>query len=66
MKLICSLFGHRPAFGYGHVEGGGYFIVKKTVIDGMGVQHARLFCNCERCGKNYQVGMIHLPKEVNP
>jgi hypothetical protein len=60
MKLFCFLFGHRPSFGYGRVEGEGYFTVKLAEIDGCGTQHARLFCDCERCGKNYQVGRIHI------
>jgi hypothetical protein len=62
MNLICRIFGHRPAFGYGHCEGEGYFTVRLCEVDGMGVQHATLHRDCQRCGKNYQVGRIAVPR----
>lgn len=63
-KLLCSIFGHRPAFGYGRQEGKGYFHQRMVTTDGMGRVHIELFCYCERCGKRYHVGMIHwLTKE---
>jgi hypothetical protein len=61
MKLLCWLFGHVPAYGYGDAPGRGYFDVHVSVVDGVGRQHATLHCECERCGTNYQVGMIHVP-----
>ena len=59
-KLICSVVGHRPAFGYGHQEGKGYFSTKFVAVDGTTRIHASLHCSCERCGRVYQVGMIHV------
>jgi hypothetical protein len=64
-NLICVIFGHRPKFGYGNQEGEGYFRVLAFITDGMGIRHAELYCACERCGVNYQVGMIQLPMEEN-
>ncbi len=61
--LLCKLFGHRPAFGYGHSEGQGYFQIIENARDGIGRQHAGLFCDCERCGENYKVGNIHIPQK---
>lgn len=61
MNILCRLFGHRPAFGYGNAEGDGYFDVKIGITDGSGRVHAKLQCNCERCGIKYQVGKIHVP-----
>lgn len=60
MKIICSLFGHRPAFGYGRSEGYGYFTQLFDGTDGINRTHVKLRCDCERCGVNYQVGKIHL------
>ena len=61
MRLLCTLFGHRPAFGYSHAENEGHFTVKGATIDGMGRIHVELWCDCERCGTNYKAGNIHLP-----
>ena len=63
MKLRCSLFGHLPAFGYGHQEGAGYFEVVAAGVDGINRHHADLYCNCERCGERYRVGKIHIPNK---
>lgn len=57
--LLCLLFGHCPAFGYGQSEGHGYFRQQFLTTDGIGRVHIALTCDCERCGDNYQVGMIH-------
>ena len=61
MNLLCLTFGHRPVFGYGHAEGEGYLQIKNIAVDGMGHHHASLYCDCERCGENYKVGMTHIP-----
>jgi hypothetical protein len=61
-KPICTVYGHRPAFGYGDHEGYGYFDVRLNTVDGIGRQHADLYTFCERCGVKYHVGMIHVPK----
>jgi hypothetical protein len=65
-KLICKWFGHRPAYGYGRIEGAGYFRIRPGEKDGMGVVHADIISDCERCGyQNYRVGRIHLPKATH-
>lgn len=63
--LICWLFGHRPAFGYGEIEGEGYFKLARGSIDGVGREHARLYTECQRCGITYKVGMLHIYKSDN-
>ena len=63
MTIRCALFGHRPAFGYGRIEGEGYFEIRSIVTDGIGRRHASLYCGCERCGQRFKVGMVHLPYE---
>lgn len=57
------MFGHRPAFGYGHLPNEGYFELKLGSVDGIGRQHAHLHCECERCGENYKVGNLHIPHQ---
>lgn len=64
MNIICLIFGHRPAFGWYHSEGNGYFDVECGAVDGVGRQHATLYIRCERCSKKYQVGKIHIPEIV--
>ncbi len=64
MTIRCALFGHRPAFGYGRIEGEGYFEIRSIVTDGIGRRHASLYTHCERCGKHFKVGMVHLPNEI--
>ena len=63
MSLLCKWFGHRPAFGYGSIEGEGYFRITNCTEDGIGRVHAVLYCDCERCGEWYKVGNVHLPVE---
>lgn len=62
-KIICFLFGHRPAFGCWGREGEGYFRQRVGVTDGTRRVHISLHSECERCGKDYQVGMIHHLRE---
>jgi hypothetical protein len=65
MNILCKLFGHRPEFGYGRAAGDGYFKVDPTycALDGIGRTHFRLLSNCERCGKEFQVGKVHGNKD---
>lgn len=60
MSLLCSLFGHVPEYGYGNYPGGGYFDIIRGAIDGVGRLHCELRTTCERCGKKYTVGYIHI------
>lgn len=39
-----------------------YFKIKDTTIDGMGQKHAYLWATCRYCGKEFNVGNVHLPK----
>lgn len=64
MNISCKSFGHIPSRGCWGIPGSGYFKVKLDAVDGIGRQHARLYSSCERCGVEYQVGMIHVPKLV--
>lgn len=67
MKTLCKLFGHRPGEGYYKDDEDGncssYFTIKMTQTDGIGRVHAYLHTTCRRCGQDYQVGMLHLPKQ---
>jgi hypothetical protein len=63
----CDRFGHIPNPGYGRHynpinSGEGYFRVVQRELDGVGTRHASLHTECERCGKKYQIGRIHIPK----
>jgi hypothetical protein len=62
MNWLCWLFGHRPAFGYSRVEGSGYMKINLMGKDGIGRLHASINSECERCGENYRVGYIHVPR----
>lgn len=61
MHFLCRWFGHKIGGGYYKREGGEYFNVKVGPIDGIDRVHCHLYTECERCGEQYQVGMIHLP-----
>ena len=64
MSLLCKIFGHVPAYGYGDRPGRGYFNVELPPYeDNIGRLHCDLTCKCERCGIKYNVGKIHLPKD---
>jgi ribosomal protein L37E len=36
--------------------------VKLNTVDGIGRQHASVYAECKRCGKEFFAGMIHVPK----
>ena len=52
---LCDLFGHKQVPRY-------YGRVVTGMIDGVGREHAHLMMDCARCGKEFQVGMLHIPK----
>lgn len=60
MKLLCKLLGHQPPHYFGNVH---YGRVIRGGIDGLGVEHASVEAECERCGQRYQIIKIHLPPE---
>ena len=66
MSILCKLFGHLPNYGYGDTPGEGYFTIAGLASDGIGRIHAFLKATCERCGREYPVGRVHLPSVDYP
>lgn len=66
MNLLCKLFGHKPPQYGAHLGLGGseYMDVKIYATDGIGRVHAYLMGRCPRCEQMYDVGKIHVPKDV--
>ena len=65
MSRLCKWFGHRPVDGYKGQPP--YFSKKGGVVDGTGVEHVRLWVECQRCGTNYHVGNFHIfPEDRSP
>jgi len=63
MSIWCKIFGHKPP-AYSRVIGGEYMKVSLTEVDGIGRQHAHVNAECSRCGENFLVGKIHVPKRT--
>ena len=65
MKLLCALFGHQPPVyakkGW-YSPGEEYGKVLRDGFDGIGREHALVQAECARCGENFIVARIHLPK----
>lgn len=61
MNIICQMKGHQ--FPRDSEWGKPYLRINGSVIDGIGRIHAHLFAECARCGKQYHVANVHLPKE---
>ena len=60
----CIDFGHKHLNGEEFLGGrDAYFTITHIVLDGIGRYHAYLEAKCLRCGKNFRVGMVHLPKD---
>ena len=62
MSIICKLFGHSPSKGYHGDPGDGYCRMEYRATDGLNTVHASLHSECHRCGKEFQVGMLHVPE----
>ena len=62
MRRLCKRLGHKPRKGC--MGGLPYFRVLYQGTDGLGTDHAALMATCERCGKEFAIGMIHLPKRA--
>jgi len=58
-SINCFVFGHKRSEGWQH--GLPYFKSRHISVDGMGQVHATLYDECSRCGKEYPIGMVHLP-----
>lgn len=64
-NVVCRLFGHKPPVyakkgWYSPGEEYGQVIVGPT--DGTGRTHATVVGECARCGVQFKVARIHLPK----
>lgn len=59
MTILCKLFGHKQPLGW--LGGPKYFDVVPRTVDGLGTEHAELYCECSRCDTRYLVGKVHLP-----
>jgi hypothetical protein len=67
MNILCKLFGHQPPVyaekGW-YSPGEEYGKLVPSAVDGMGTCHAKVKAECARCGKEFIVAMVHLPKNV--
>lgn len=61
MSLFCKLLGHKVPPGH-QGYGAKYLHVSPMAIDGINREHAGLYTDCERCGEEFRVGMVHLPE----
>jgi len=57
--LRCKIFGHTPPM-YGSTVS--YGKVVRHGVDGIGREHAVVYAQCDRCGEDYLIIRIHLPK----
>ena len=48
----------------GYYDDAPYLGVGEIIKDGTGVQHVRLYANCDRCGQRYHAASIHLSPEA--
>lgn len=65
MKILCELFGHKiSGWQNTYPPRTMRYLKYKNIglIDGCGRMHVKLFAECDRCGKEYYVGNIHLDK----
>lgn len=66
MSILCLLFGHQPPVyskpGW-YSPGNEYAQIKRGVYeDGIGRLHAEVFSECPRCGKEFRLCRIHVPR----
>lgn len=65
--MLCKLVGHKPPVyakkGW-FSPGEQYGKVVLTGQDGIGRTHARVTAECARCGSNFTVALIHVPRGV--
>jgi len=57
---LCERFGHVMPRGCG---GAPYLRIKNIATDAAGMEHAYLYTTCDRCGVEWNVANIHLPRE---
>lgn len=60
MSILCKLFGHTPAIGYG--RGPQYGEVWGSEVDGIGREHLYLKYRCRRCSDSIYLN-IHVPEK---
>lgn len=65
MNWLCKLVGHQPPVyakkGW-YSPGEEYGRVRVGVTDGIGTVHGSVEATCARCGKEFVVARIHIPK----
>lgn len=61
-RLICRLFGHRPLTTDGWCGDTGYADVQYEQTDGLNTRHLYLSTTCRRCGEEYRICNVHVPK----
>lgn len=65
MNILCKLFGHKPPV---YAEKGWwspgeeYASIELGAVDGINRQHASVIGKCARCGRNFTIAMIHIPR----
>lgn len=62
MKIFCTLFGHKPLTNSGWSGRPGYAKAWGGEVDGIGTKHLYLIAKCPRCGENYEICNVHVPK----
>lgn len=65
MSILCKMFGHQPPV-YGRKgwwsPGEEYAVVHVQARDGIGREHATVNAECPRCGKEFRLCRIHIPR----
>lgn len=64
MNILCKIVGHKPPVyakpgWYSPGEQYGRLVV--GVTDGIGRTHAKVECECARCGVDFTAARVHLP-----
>ena len=57
--LTCKILGHTPPMYAGTPSYGRMY---RRGADGIGREHGVVYANCDRCGEEYLVIRIHIPK----
>lgn len=60
MNFWCALLGHKPVKGW--CGGPPYAELRRTAVDGIDREHAFLYVECARCGEEFNICNVHLPK----
>ena len=63
MSILCKLFGHKPGVTYRNRNGSTYLTIVGGKVDNTGYECANVFSECDRCGKKFRVGNLHLDND---